>query len=624
MVKRFWRWLVRLIQPILPPCLKWRRHQRVKLQRLSDADYQRLFEQLLTGVSQGWNPEQVSQHLGHRINDRYFRAWLLEYGKQLRQLPEVDHRLACKLLQLSRLGCGELGEIAADIGRDLLAKLTVKREEDEVKNENAETDEPAVGLNRGNQPLTGKDFISAITPFDQTIELKSDNHKAWQNRGDALMKSGKHEQALVSFDQAIELKPDNHELWQNRGNVLAKLGEYEKALVSFDKAIELKPDNHEAWQNRGDALVKLGENEKALVSFDKAIELKPNNHELWQNRGNVLAKSGKYEQALVSFDQAIEIKPDDHKYWYNQGNAWAKLGEYEKAIANYDQAIQIKPDFYQAWTNRGNALADLGEKQEAIANYDQAIQIKSDFHDAWNNRGVALAELREYEKAIANYDQAIQIKSDFHDAWHNRGVALFRLGEYEQAIANYHQAIQIKPDLHASWINRGIVLVNSWNYNPEAAAVVPLQIPNVSPIVSNPIETQCGYQGELLSYQQGLNYCPQNTHPEGWGRLHQAIGNAHYHEGKYQPNYQNYWQKAVTEYHQSLITLTPDTYPEWHLEVLQNLIRILLGLNQDTAAQEWPNRGLTVFQTLLHKKSPFQKRKLMAKFIRFSQMRVDV
>ncbi|MEQ9371918.1 MAG: tetratricopeptide repeat protein [Coleofasciculus chthonoplastes F3-SA18-01] len=246
------------------------------------------------------------------------------------------------------------------------------------------------------------------------------------------------------------------------------------------------------------------------------------------------------------------------------------------------------------------------------------------FHDAWNNRGVALAELREYEQAIANYDQAIQINSDFHNACHNRGVALFRLGDYEQAIASFDQAIQIKPDLHQAWINRGIVLGNSWNYNPEAAAVVALQFPNLSPIVSNPIETQYGYQGELLSYQQGLNYCPQNTHPEGWGRLHQAIGNAYYQEGKYQPNYQEYWQKAVVEYHQALIILTPDTYPEWHLEVLQNLIRILLGLNQDTAAQEWQKRGLTLFQTLLTKKSPFQKRKLMAKFIRFSQMRVNV
>ncbi|WP_228061176.1 hypothetical protein [Coleofasciculus sp. LEGE 07092] len=74
-----------------------------------------------------------------------------------------------------------------------------------------------------------------------------------------------------------------------------------------------------------------------------------------------------------------------------------------------------------------------------------------------------------------------------------------------------------------------------------------------------------------------------------------------------------------------MITLTPDTYPEQHLEVLQNLIRVLSGLNQHTEAKEWRNQGLHVFQTLLNsQKSTFQKRQLVAKFLPFSQMRVDV
>ncbi|MBE9130284.1 hypothetical protein IQ258_30180, partial [Coleofasciculus sp. LEGE 07081] len=106
MVKRFWRWLVRWIQLILSPLLKNRRRRRVKLQRLSDADYQQLFRQLLTGVSQGWNSQEVFQHLGHRVNDCYFKAWLREYGKRLRKLPEADHQLASQLVRLSRVGCG--------------------------------------------------------------------------------------------------------------------------------------------------------------------------------------------------------------------------------------------------------------------------------------------------------------------------------------------------------------------------------------------------------------------------------------------------------------------------------------------------------------------------------------
>ena len=186
-------------------------------------------------------------------------------------------------------------------------------------------------------------------------------------------------------------------------------------------------------------------------------------------------------------------------------------------------------------------------------------------------------------------------------------------------------SIQIKPDDHSAWTNRGIAAGLSRHYNPEAATFLQFQFPNTSPILPNPNLTQRGYQGELLSYQEGLKHCPQDTHPEGWGRLHQYIGNAHYEQGKYQRNYRDYWRKAVTEYYQALITLTPDTYPEQHLQVIQDLIRVLLGLNQHTEAKKWRNQGLKVFQTLLNsQKSTFQKRQLLAKFLPFSQMRVDV
>ncbi|MEQ9354082.1 CHAT domain-containing protein [Coleofasciculus chthonoplastes] len=376
----------------------------MKRQRLSDTDYQQLFGQLLTRVSQGWNSQEVFQHLGHRMNDRYFKAWLREYGKRLRKLPDADHQLASQLVRLSRVGCGELGEIAAEIGRELLMKPAGKGEEvaavEQRKRVSAET--------------SPSDSISSIENSDS-------------------------------------------------------------------------------------------------------------------------------EQA---------------KAWFNRGNQQAMAGDFLGAIASYDKALQFKPDFHQAWYNRGVALADLGEYKEAIASYDKALQFKPDFHQAWNNRGVAAGK--------------------------------------------------------------------SPHYNPEAATFLQFQFPNTSPILPNPTLTQRGYQGALLSFQEGLKHCPQDTHPEGWGQLHQAIGNAHYKEGKYQRNYRDSWDKAVTEYHQALITLTPDAYPELHLEVLQDLIRVLLGLKQHTEAKKRRNQGLTVFQTLLNsQKSTFQKRQLLAKFLPFSQMRVD-
>ncbi|EDX73566.1 tetratricopeptide repeat domain protein [Coleofasciculus chthonoplastes PCC 7420] len=447
----------------------------------------------------------------------------------------------------------------------------------------------------------------------------------WFNQGCEYFQLGQFEQAIASYDKALQIKPDDHNAWYNRGTALLNIGEYEEAIASFEKALQFKPDSYEAWLNRGLALAKLGEYEEAITFFDKAIQIKPDSYEAWLNRGLALAKLGEYEEAIASYDKAIQIKPDKHETWHNWGLVLDDLGEYEEAIASYDKALQCKPDLHETWHNRGAALADLREYEKAIASYDKALQFKPDLHKTWHNRGKALGDLGEYEKAIVSYDKALQIKPDKHEAWLSRGLVLAELGEYEKAIASYDKALQFKPDFHDAWLNRGIAAGNSRHYNPEAATFLQFQFPDTSPILPNPTLTQRGYQGALLSFQEGLKHCLQDTHPEGWGRLHQYRGIVHYWQGKYQPNYRDYWRKARTEYHQALITLTPDAYPEQHLEVIQNLIRALLGLNQDTEAKEWRNQGLKVFQNLLNRqKSTFQKRRLLAKFLPFSQMRVDV
>ncbi|WP_228061175.1 tetratricopeptide repeat protein, partial [Coleofasciculus sp. LEGE 07092] len=164
----------------------------------------------------------------------------------------------------------------------------------------------------------------------------------------------------------------------------------------------------------------------------------------------------------------------------------------------------------------------------------------SDQAEWWLHRGCKQWLDGDSVGAVASYDKAIQIKPDLHQVWLNRGAALFGLEEYEEAIASFDKAIQIKPNNHKAWLNRGDSVGSSRHYNPAAATFLQFQFPNVSPILPNPTLTQRGYQGQLLSYQEGLKHCPQDTHPEGWGRLHQAIGNAHYWEGKYQRNYRNY------------------------------------------------------------------------------------
>lgn len=129
-----------------------------------------------------------------------------------------------------------------------------------------------------------------------------------------------------------------------------------------------------------------------------------------------------------------------------------------------------------------------------------------------------------------------------------------------------------------------------------------------------------------MCLQEGLKYCREDTHPEGWGELHQSMGDAHYIQGKGKPNYRTYWLKAVKEYRLALKTLTPKAFPELHLKVVQKLIKVLFGLGKDTEAKQWRQQALEVLQKQFNnrKTTSAQKRRLVAAFSGLSQMRVDI
>ncbi|MBW4572612.1 MAG: tetratricopeptide repeat protein [Tolypothrix carrinoi HA7290-LM1] len=474
-------------------------------------------------------------------------------------------------------------------------------------------------LNRGVALEKLGQFEEAIASYDKAIKIKPNYYDAWNNRGVALERLGRFEEAIASEDKAIQIKPDFDSAWHNRGIALGNLGRFEEAIASWDKAIEIKPNHYDTWHNRGIALGNLGRFEEAIVSEDKAIEIKPDFDSAWHNRGIALGNLGRFEEAIASWDKAIEIKPNHYDTWNNRGVALERLGRFEEAIASEDKAIEIKPDFDLAWCNRGNALLNLGCYEEAIASFDKAIEIKPDFDIAWLNWGFALGNLGRFEEAIASFDKAIAIKPDFDLAWNGRGAVLCdHLQRYEDAIASFDKAIEIKPDFDLAWLNRGIAAEKSVTYNPPSLLIGIVQ--------RNLTLNQRGYEGKLASYEEGLKYCQQDTHPEGWGKLHQAIGNAHYFRGRGNSYPRTYWYKAVINYNQALKTLTEADFPELHLEVLRELIGVQLDLQETAKAEELQRRGTDFLRRLLSEanRSDKSKKQLALKFAGFQQLTVDL
>ncbi|MEG3882206.1 tetratricopeptide repeat protein, partial [Microcoleus sp. herbarium7] len=665
--------------------------------------------ELLEGVNQGWGRGDVAEFLiAKRIKNGDLAAWLRGFGDRLLEGAQGStasadavvslRELACRLELLGRVAGGELGEVAGNVGREILVEFPIFSGEGNEEGEGEDVDgEAKVWFDRGNEQGNLGQFEEAINSYNQAIALKPDFHQAFSNRGQAQSNLGQFEEAINSYNQAIALKPDFHQAFSNRGiskyflkqfeeaidsynQAIAlkpdfhetffnrglaqgklekfeeaidsfnqailikpdkheafldravaevKLERFEEAIASLDNALEFKPDHSEAWNYRGLALGKLGRLEDAIASFDNALEFKPDYHEAWKNRGLILDDLGRLEDAIASFDNALEFKPDYHEAWKNRGGALSKLGRLEDAIASYDKALEFKPDDHEAWYNRGNTLDNLGRLEEAIASYDKALEIKPDYHEAWYNRGIALGNLGRLEEAIASYDKALEFKPDDHEAWIDRGIILCdSLNRYEEAIVSFDKALEIKPDYHEAWYNRHVAVKNAPKHRLLVYEILQAQFPKSPPVTRTLIThnlKQRGYEGQVLTLQAGLEYCLQNTHPEGYGKLHQALGNAHYSRGQLNsPN--TYWNKAATSYKEALKTLKKNAFLKLHLEVLQKLIKTLVSLKQTDEANKLRRDATDLLQPLLRDEdySQLTQQQLTDKLVSFEQLTVNI
>ena len=441
--------------------------------------------------------------------------------------------------------------------------------------------------------------------------------QAWFYQGLQQAKSGDLAGAIASYNQAIQLNPNSSEYWFNRGLTLFHLEHFTEAIASYDQALHLKPDYYKAWYNRGGTLGQLGLFEEAIASFNQAIAIHADNPEVWSSKGWAELKLGQITEAIASYDQALLLEPADPENWYYRGIALAVNEQHQQAIASYDKALEIQPDFHEAWIDRGVVLFNLKQWSEAIASWDKALASQPDFYLAWYNRGVALDNLGRRKEAIASYQRAIKIKPDFHLAWYNQAVALFYLERYLEAIVSYDHALQIKLDYWEAWIGRGTAAGQIDSDNLSLLTTI---------VINNQALNQGTYTGKIASYEEGLKHIRPDTHPEGWGRLHLAIGNSYYDQGKKHHTSRNYWRKAVAEYNQALLTLTSADFSQLHLEVLQSLVKALLGLGQIAQAQDLQQRATTLLQQLLNEptRSADSKKQLALKFAGLEQMAADI
>lgn len=92
---------------------------------LSDTDLEFLFTELLEGVHQArgeaWAVKWL-QNIEHRVTTAQWVDWLKRFGEKLLASSSPNNELAARLVQLGELGIGEIGDVAYDIGMQVLSR----------------------------------------------------------------------------------------------------------------------------------------------------------------------------------------------------------------------------------------------------------------------------------------------------------------------------------------------------------------------------------------------------------------------------------------------------------------------------------------------------------------------
>ncbi|MCL1467220.1 CHAT domain-containing protein [Argonema galeatum] len=747
MFAKIWRWLKKLWQQLLgkppqpsPPGAGTPGGKPNP--RLSDAEFEKLFLQLLDRVEEDASRQDIKDFLFTKLIDEdELAAWLRRFGSKLLESPETHRELGRRMVQLGKVAGGELGDVAGEIGRELLGNSetqtsivatsvipTVDKQIADATNlvsDHIKVDREAEeSYNRGGDEYKADNIQTTISSDEKLIEIKSDSHKALRDRGTELAQLGRYEEAIDSYDKAIEIKSDDVWVWYARGNMLVKLERYEEAIVSYDKALEIdpngivwmsigraladvsydkaleiKPDSYQAWFERGSSLFLQGRYEEAVSSFDKAIELKPNDHQCWKERGDALECLGFYQEAIANYDKAIELKPNDHQCWKERGDALERLGFYQEAIANYDKAIELielhlndkTDDMQQVFLARCNALKKAGRYEEAIINYDKLIEINPNSSNSWLERAELLRELGLYEEAINNYDKVIEItykyNSEYSEAWQNRGNLLNDLGFYEEALCSYDKLIERNSKDFNAWKSRGDVLKNLERYEEanasyEKALEIELKADyilwanraslltdlnryeeaissydeeirlivkdyqetrrnGISKLLDHlailhstswllrglVISTWQGDEAEIKNLDDGIKAHQQQMpdYLERCGELYYEKGTKQYNYGKKQPNPFPYWFEAKESYTEALKLLNFEKFPQRHLEILRDFLKVCSQLGDTKTMEEQLEKGTQQLEELVRQcEFEGQKISLARKFAAFNQLRVDI
>ena len=230
-----------------------------------------------------------------------------------------------------------------------------------------------------------------------------------------IQRNRQYNSALTIWQDTVEKCSNNTRARNNLGNALVRVGRVQQAISQYEEALRVKPDSAEAHNNLAIALEQVARTKEAIGHYEEALRIKPDYAQAHYNLANALLTSGKVTEAILHYQRALYVNTDYAEAHSKLGAALIVTGKPREAIGHLERALQISPNAADAQNNLAWVLATLapadgGDPVRAVNLAERTCQSPGNPVAGYlDTLAVAYAAACRFSEAIATAQKAIEL-----------------------------------------------------------------------------------------------------------------------------------------------------------------------------------------------------------------------
>ena len=320
--------------------------------------------------------------------------------------------------------------------------------------------------NLGNSYLYAQQLESAVSAYQQAVDLKPEMVSAWANMGTVLLEMERFDAAIAACQSALKANAAVLSSGKDVGISPAELSavEFTRNTAQNIKAGEYTMQAYRTWR-QGVSAGNRGDMPTALKLWEQAVALSPRYAIAYENLAWVYFNLKRFDDAIQSCKTVQAIRPspqvaqlltfaselkagkysfETYQLW-EQGRRASAAGNLEEAVTLLSKAIEAGPEFAPAYNTLAWLYADkLGTNlAEAEKLARRAHKLDPDATHIYDTLGWILHKQGRYTEALNAFEQALTHAPDNPEYLYHASLALMKIGQSSQALKYLAEAIAL-------------------------------------------------------------------------------------------------------------------------------------------------------------------------------------